>query len=341
MQPFKKQKVDNSVAADPFDDEDDWDDDDDILQLVANDVPTNSQMSQAVKASPSNKSRTFVFKRPSASAASVVASRPTRYVNSAVNETSAVVKALESTGNVTMPEVTNDSVLPSSSSKYDPLPGGSPSDRMADMVRKQHAHEGEIKWLRSTLQEKEKQINTMRTNFNAEKAKQKLQVSERERTFIKDIESLRSELQFKESELVGVTQTLDRLKREKLKPPPPSLKLDGDGFPVSSSDVPIAAKRSKVAVDLIKAEPMDTKESVTTAAETSCDLLPISGNRLVPRKLTIGEYQRKLLVSQTLKESLESVKCGLNMEVEDGKGKSEYHKLLTDCITCAKDLCYL
>lgn len=361
MHPNKKLKLDSAQAADPFDDEDDWDDDDDILQLVASEVPTYSQMSQAVKATPidthtttngvspptGTKPRSFVFKRPSITASSVLSTKPTRYTSAAVNaaavDTSAVAEAIDSTE-----KASNPALVTNGTSKQDEVRADESCIKMqmSDMVRKQHAHEGEIKWLRSTLKEKDNQMNTVRTNFNAEKAKQKLEYSEKERRFVKDIESLRSELQFKEIELITTTQALDRLKREKIKPKP-TLKLDNDGFPVSTTVPAGSIATSNVATKLVKTEPMEMTGSLYSQSQMTgdprCDLEPVAANRLIPRKLSAGEFKRKLLISGMLKDSMETVKS--HLDVNDSKlglcSKEQCLKLLSDSIGCAKEMCYL
>ncbi|KAF6026107.1 hypothetical protein EB796_015584 [Bugula neritina] len=106
--------------------------------------------------------------------------------------------------------------------------------QISDLIRKQHAHEGEIKWLRSTLKDKETQVNKVRVTLNAEAARQRLEHSEKERRFMKDIETLRSDLQFKENELVSVGQALEKLKKEKQKTLATAMKLGVDGFPTST-----------------------------------------------------------------------------------------------------------
>lgn len=54
--------------------------------------------------------------------------------------------------------------------------------QIADLIRKLHGHEGEMKWLRSTLKDKDSQMtSSLGTGVNAENAKLKLQSSERER----------------------------------------------------------------------------------------------------------------------------------------------------------------
>lgn len=376
----------NAASIDPFDG-DDWDDDDDIMQLVANEAPTSSQLSQAIKApiqervTPlstnrglSTNQRSFTFKRPSSATTSLLATKPNSYTTSISSSAKPVTNGRPTTSissrdptlvTSQQPSVSVDhfstqkstvtgSILSQAENSVDLA---TLKKQVSDLIRKQHGHEGEIKWLRSTLKEKDDQINKVRTTLNGQSAKLKLQNSERERTFTKDIESLRSELQFKESELINVAQALDKLKREKDKPPPPpKVPLDADGFPINMASLGKSPPVSRVDVKAktFKAEPMDTDDIQVRSlpaeiAQPSCDLKPLPTNRLIPRKMSSGEYKRKMLVSGMLKSNLENIRSNINLGNESSGPKEtnsdiDWQKCLhhiTESIECTKDICYI
>lgn len=68
---------------------------------------------------------------------------------------------------------------------------------MSDLSRKQLALEGEVKWLRQSLKEKEKCITELRTSLHSETVKQRQSNQEREKQHTKEVEVLKAELMFK------------------------------------------------------------------------------------------------------------------------------------------------
>lgn len=357
MQPYKKQKMEGGAAADPF--EDDWEDDDDILRLVESEVPTYSQMSQAIRAPPINKPyqsnnsngaaakrSSFVFKKPSS-----VTSKPASYTcgtqenyGPSADLESEISKPLSQWANTTQSNGT-------SSTSADNTDVSAMKKQIADLIRKQHGHEGEIKWLRSTLKDKDSQMTSLRTNINADSAKLKLQSSEKERGFVRDIETLRSELQFKESELMSVTQALDKLKRDKSAHKAPAISVGADGFPSSThgfgtspnrSRVPASSKTVKTHVDTADSMEVDSQSvgSAPSKDESVCDLLPSSEYRLKPRTMSSSKFKQRMLVSNMLKSGLQTVE----QSIDSATALSDRDKcmdILSDSLVCAKDLCYL
>lgn len=403
MQPYKKAKLDNGAstsatadmsASDPFDAEDDWDNDDEILALVESEVPTYSQMSQAIRApavgkpgsTPSvsaaqnhgvGKRTGFMFKTPSA-----MTSKPASYINSnhsvlerevskpphsqweigqgAVSQTNGSQSgvrhsnsSLSGVGHC----ISSQSGVGHSNGSQSGV--GHSNDvtllkkQVSDLVRKQHAHEGEIKWLRSTLQDKDKQTAKIRSNMSEESAKLKLQNSEKERGFSREIENLRSELQFKESEVMNVTQELDKLKRQQAACKPAPIALGADGFPNSSDVLGTSPKKSRnvittkssVKVPGPKTEKMDIDSKASSSSETSqdsskCDLKPAPEYRLKPRTLTMSKFKQKLLVTNMLRCSLSSVQDKIET-TPDVTDKDKCLEILSQSLACAKDLCHI
>ncbi|XP_067939864.1 uncharacterized protein [Watersipora subatra] len=326
MQPCKKAKIDQSLSSDPFADEDDWDNDDSILQLVADEVPTGSQISQVLKsnllpsaqscdisnANKSSKSRSFVFKRPTTASSSLLSAKPASYTS---NNMSSGVLDLMSANDIQ--SKSPNSLVDSPGLVLTEVTDNSKRVRIPDLIRKQHAHEGEIQWLRTALKQKDELVNTIRTNYNAEKAKQRLQHSEKERQFVKDMETLRLELQFKESELMAVSQAMDRLKRDTSKISRPAMKLDSDGFPTSYQ-----SSHSYLLTN-VKSEPTATSSNARTAPK--CDLRPLESDRLIPRPLHPNRHKMGLIINERLS-------C---------LGDRPVCKELADAIACARDLSYM
>ena len=365
MHPYKKARLDAAGAAvtsDPFDAEDDWDNDDEILALVESEVPTYSQMSQAIRApavtkpasstsSTQVKKGGIVFKKPSS-----VTSKPASYTNNHTTIESEVSKHVGSQWCGTSAPSSHASQPHSNGSLLGVVDSEDVTTlrkQISDLVRKQHAHEGEIKWLRSTLQDKDKQMTTLRSNMNAESAKQKLQNSEKERGFAREIENLRSELQFKESEVMNVNQALDKLKRERAANKPAPMSLGADGFPMSSDVLGASPKKSRSVVNSKsmkrspKSEKMDVDSVGTPVASGSddksmdigvCDLKPVPEHRLKPRTLTMAKYKQKMLVSNMLKSNLTTVRD----HVEAAQSLTDRDKcleLISQSLACAKQFC--
>ncbi|KAF6022846.1 hypothetical protein EB796_018828 [Bugula neritina] len=337
----------SAVESDPFAEEEDWEDDD-IMQLVANEIPTCSQLSQAITAPPikrqtsnekadtpqGTKPRSFTFKRP-LSVSSVVTAKPSSYTSSAVETKSEPSNISQSQTALNLSDLNGVDLE-------------TMRKQISDLIRKQHAHEGEIKWLRSTLKDKETQVNKVRVTLNAEAARQRLEHSEKERRFMKDIETLRSDLQFKENELVSVGQALEKLKKEKQKTLATAMKLGVDGFPTSTEGFNPKTSPTKPAIlsksyghRAIQNGAQSTNSSsadAPTAAE--CDLKPQECNRLFPRKLNPGEYKRKMILSELLKSNMELVRQQLeSLASNDKTGNSS--ELLSDSIEYTKHLYFL
>ena len=291
MQPAaKKLKIDH----DPFAEEDDWDDDD-ILRLVNDDVPTNSQMSQVMRVTGaerpanhltgpvdtffvqssstqngSNSAKSFLFKKPS----TLYNSGNKSLTNGGSSQMAALQASSpavpDSTGGSSESQASaSQAAQPSSYQQVRPFPVGIfplwnclyrwRCVQAPDLVRKQMALDGEIKWLRSSLKDKEKCISDLRQAMLDENKRQKVLSAEKEKQFMRDVEALRAELQFKgvrydeesrttgiswnihgwllialDTELKNTAQGLDILRREKEKTvggKKAKMTLGSDGFP--------------------------------------------------------------------------------------------------------------
>lgn len=68
---------------------------------------------------------------------------------------------------------------------------------MSDMNRKQLALEGEIKWLRNSLKEKDQCITELRGSIHLETVRQRQVTQNKEKQHSKDVDALKADLQFK------------------------------------------------------------------------------------------------------------------------------------------------